>query len=92
MLVVGERHEPGRGRDRLEHAIGKEVDQRDEEVARAHRRVADLDLQQSRGRVEGGEFGEAIGLGAALACQRLAPSRGNARGARSRAARRPAPG
>ena len=27
MLVVGERHEPGCRRDRLEHAVGKEIDQ-----------------------------------------------------------------
>ena len=49
--------------NRLEDAIGEKVDQGDEKVAGAHGRVADLDLQELRGRVERGEVGDTLGLG-----------------------------
>jgi hypothetical protein len=71
MLVAREYREARRSGDRLEHTIGKEVDQGDEEVARTHGRVADLEPKQARCRVQHGEVGKTLGLRAPLACKQL---------------------
>lgn len=65
---------PGDGvldqRDLLEHVVGQEVDQRDQEMAASHRRVADLEGEEAARRVETAELVDALLLGPAVTCQR----------------------
>ena len=59
----------GRGLDQVGDGVGEEVHRGDEEVAAAHGRVQHLEVQNGLGGVELAEFGEPLGLGAAVASQ-----------------------